>query len=404
MAISPSYITKCRPGDVSLAPFYRLPACNDNLFGVFEFMHTAVGIITFLVLILAWANGANDVPKGVATLVGNGSSGARRAIFWGTLWTLLGGAAAVIWGSALIKMFSSGYTSANFDINLTFVASTVLGAASWVLFATRFGMPVSTTHALLGGLVGAVLVSAGPQGLMLEAVTNKALLPLLVSPLIAIGLCAFLIFTIQFAAKRIPRRVQGCCTEEEWQQNPFACATANGQNRPPPHVEKIWLGLHWFSSGVTSFARALNDVPKIAAFLILAMTLPPEIGDEFKTIQPMWPILAVSLSMSGGALWGGYRVLGVMSEHITRLDAGSGTVANVGTSLLVLAASPLGIPVSTTHVSTGSLMGVRWINKAKPSKNDALLQVLYGWVVTLPVAAVVAASSSWTLGLISKFS
>jgi PiT family inorganic phosphate transporter len=365
-----------------------------------KFMLTLLAIITLLVLVLAWANGANDVPKGVATLVGNGSAGTKRAILWGTLWTILGGIAAVIWGSALIKMFSSGYTSPGFNINLTFITSTLLGAASWVLFATRFGLPVSTTHALLGGLVGAVLVSAGPQGLLLEAVTNKAFVPLLVSPLIAIGLCSLLIFAIQLAGKRIPRWVPGCCSEEDWRQNPFNCAETNGRQRPPPVVEKIWLGLHWFSSGITSFARALNDVPKIAAFLILAISLAPGLGDDIKGIGPMWPILAVSLSMAGGALWGGYRVLGVMSEHLTRLDAGSGTVANVGTSLLVLAASPLGIPVSTTHVSTGSLMGVRWINKAKPQRRDALRLVLYGWVITLPIAAVIAAGSSWLIALI----
>ena len=364
-------------------------------------METALAIITLLVLILAWANGANDVPKGVATLVGNGSTGARRAIIWGTLWTVLGGIAAVIWGTALIKMFSSGYTSPGFTVNLTFVASTLIGAASWVLLATRFGLPVSTTHALLGGLVGAVLVSAGPEGLLLEAVTNKAFLPLLISPLIAIGLCSVLIIGIKLATKRIPRWVPGCCSEDEWRQSPFDCAEANGRQRPSPFVEKLWLGLHWFSSGVTSFARALNDVPKIAAFLILALTLVPELDDGLKGIEPVWPILAVSLSMAGGALWGGYRVLGVMSERVTRLDAGSGTVANVGTSLLVLAASPLGIPVSTTHVSTGSLMGVRWINRAKPQGGDALRLVLYGWVVTLPVAAIIAAGSDWLIDLLS---
>ena len=363
-------------------------------------MITPFAIITLLVLVLAWANGANDVPKGVATLVGNGSASAKRAIIWGTLWTILGGVAAVIWGSALIKMFSSGYTSPDFDVNLTFVASTLVGAASWVLFATRFGLPVSTTHALLGGLVGAVLVSAGPQGLLLEAVTNKAFLPLLISPLIAIGLCGLLILGIQVAAKRIPQWVPGCCSEEEWQKNPFNCATANGRHRPSPYVEKLWLGLHWLSSGITSFARALNDVPKIAAFLILAISLVPGLGNELQGIEPMWPILAVALSMAAGAMYGGYRVLNVMSERVTRLDAGSGTVANFGTSLLVLAASPLGIPVSTTHVSTGSLMGVRWINRAKPAGSDALRLVLYGWVVTLPVAAIIAAGSSWLITLI----
>ena len=355
--------------------------------------------ISLLVLALAWANGANDVPKGIATLVGNGSASARRAILWGTLWTVLGGAAAVIWGAALIKMFSHGYINPGFDLDLVFVASSLLGAASWVLFATRFGLPVSTTHALLGGLVGAVLISAGPEGLLMHAVTNKAFLPLLVSPLIAIVLCALLLLAIRLIAKRMPHWVPGCCTEEEWQQNPYNCAEANGQQRPSPRVEKLWLGMHWFSGGITSFARALNDVPKIAAFLILAITLTPGLSSGLQHLDPMWPILAVALTMAVGATWGGFRVLNVMSKHVTQLNASSGTAANIGTSLLVLVASPLGIPVSTTHVSTGSLMGVRWTNKARPEGTDALRMVLFGWLVTLPVAGIIAASSSWLLGL-----
>ena len=111
-------------------------------------MTLSIPAICLLVLLLAWVNGANDIAKGVATLVGNGTAHARRAVLWGTLWTLLGGLAALVWGGALINAFTKGFLNPNCIIDLPFVAGVTLGATAWVGFATRVGLPVSTTHAL----------------------------------------------------------------------------------------------------------------------------------------------------------------------------------------------------------------------------------------------------------------
>jgi len=186
-----------------------------------------VWLVIGLVLMLAWANGANDIAKGVATLVGNGTASAKGAVLWATLWTILGGLASIVWGAALLKAFSSGYLSPGFRVDLAFVGCTMVGAAGWVLIATRFGLPVSTTHALLGGVVGAVWVAAGVEGLRVDAVTQKALLPLLVSPLIAIGLCALLLLIARYVATRIPAWTPGCCERKSWQRNPFVCAATD---------------------------------------------------------------------------------------------------------------------------------------------------------------------------------
>lgn len=361
-------------------------------------MTIEVIFVAGLALALAWANGANDIAKGIATLVGNGSAHARRAVWWGTLWTIGGGLVAVVWGSALLKIFSSGYLSPEFNVDLVFISSALLGATGWVTLATRLGLPVSTTHALLGGVVGAALVAAGPDGLRMGAVTQKALLPLLVAPLLAIGLCAVLLLLARYVARKIPAWRPGCCQHEEWQRNPFICATQSTQNYPSPWAQRVWLGLHWLSSGVTSFARGLNDVPKIAAFLVLTLSLTPELrSGTIDQDNLFWPILLVTGVMGLGALWGGMRVLNVLAHQVTPLDTSSGLVANVGTSVLVLVASPFGLPVSTTHVSTGALMGIRWTDKQTPPQVDALKLILFGWVVTLPIATGLAAFSTWLL-------
>ncbi len=365
-------------------------------------MTIGVFVVAGLVLALAWANGANDIAKGIATLVGNGTASARRAVWWGTLWTVAGGLSAVLWGGALLKTFSSGYLEPGFQIDQVFVASSILGAVGWIGMATWLGLPVSTTHALLGGVVGAALMAAGPDGLRMGAVTSKALLPLLVAPLLAVGLCAAILLLARYVAGRVPAWRPGCCSHESWQHNPFVCAEPSRETVPLSgrrlFLERSWVSLHWLSSGMTSFARGLNDVPKIAAFLVLAVVLVPGVGGGVTDQGRMvWPIVLVTAVMGLGSLWGGMRVLEVMAHRVTPLDASSGLVANAGTSLLVLLASPLGLPVSTTHVSTGALMGVRWTERAKPRQTDALRLILYGWVVTLPVAAALAALGTWLL-------
>ena len=340
-----------------------------------------VGVV--LVLILAWSNGANDISKGIATLVGNGSARARTAVLWGTFCTLLGGLVALLWGVALIQTFSSAFLAASFRVDLPFIASSLTGAALWVLLATRLGWPVSTTHALLGGLVGAVLAMAGPAGLQLDAVTRKALLPLLISPLIAIGLCSGLLLLARYLARQAPDWTPGCCDETDWRRNPYVCETPSAALS---WRGRVWTILHWLSSGLTSFARGLNDVPKIAAFLILLASLSPALARQLGT-GSAGPVVLVSLVMAAGSLLGGFRVLQVLAHRVVPLDAAQGLTANVGTSMLVLLASPLGIPVSTTHVSTGSLLGVRWHDRLRPQRDDALGSILFAWLVTLPVAA-----------------
>lgn len=339
------------------------------------------------VLMLAWANGANDVCKGVATLFGSGAASARHALLWGAVWTVFGGVAAIFWGAALVSTFSSGFLVSGFPLSTTFSASALGGAVVWVLLATRFGWPVSTTHALLGGIVGAVLVISGPDGLRGAAVANKVLLPLLLSPLIAVLLCWCLLWLGRFVARKVPAWHPGCCERQDWLRNPFVCADPTSKTSVASR--RVWTALHWFSAAATSFARGLNDVPKIAAFLILALATGG--GADMTQHHAMLAIAAVAIVMGLGGIWGGWQVLEVLAHRVTPLDPGRSLVANVGTSMLVLAASPLGLPVSTTHVSTGSLLGIRWADRVRPAQGDALRAILFAWLITLPVAGGIAA-------------
>lgn len=358
--------------------------------------------VCIVILALAWFNGANDVSKGIATLVGRGGTAPRRAVLWGSLWTVLGGLAAMIWGIALVDTFSRGLLAPGFSADLIYLASAVFGATGWVMLATQWGLPVSTTHALLGGIIGAALAVVGPGGLRASALASKAALPLLVSPLAAIILCWALLLLGKLIARRVPAWRPGCCSQDEWRKNPFVCDASRPVMSDEPkrnQIERLLNLLHWLSSGATSFARALNDTPKIAAFLFLGLSLLP--GAMAVKLPINLPIVAVAIAMGLGSLWSGYRVLAVMAHRVAPLDQQNAVVANVTTSSLVLLASPLGLPVSTTHVSTGALFGVRLGERSAPPEKDAVKMILLGWLVTLPVAATLAAAGSWMLRALS---
>lgn len=220
------------------------------------------------------------------------------------------------------------------------------------------------------------------------------MLPLLLSPFIAVFLCAGILWLSRTMAKRMPLRQNDCCTPEVWQNNPYLCATEKTHGKLYRHLPGLWETLHWLSGGVTGFARGLNDVPKIAAMLILALGLVPQSSTFEHQNIVIGATLAVTFMMAVGGIWGGRRVLEILAHRVVPMTPSTGLAANTGTSLLVLLASPLGIPVSTTHVSTGALLGIRLTDKRTPTQEDALRWILFAWVVTLPVTSIFAAMAS----------
>ena len=330
-------------------------------------------------LVLAFANGANDNMKGVATLYGSGSLSYRACLAVATLSTAVGSLSCVIVAPKLVAAFSAKGLVPDAALTPAFLAAVALAAALTVLAATWMGLPISTTHALIGGLVGAGFVAAGPQ-LALSSLGSVFLLPLLLSPIASVGLAAGI-----YLAGRTVRRRTGIEAETGLYIQQTAIAAPAGELRAR-YVGSI-MGIsahaivttaHVASASLVGLARGFNDTPKILGLLVGSAVLTPASG-----------AVAITVMMGAGGLIASGRVAETLARKITPMNEGQGLAGNFATSFLVVAASRLGLPVSTTHVATGSIFGVGLA--ANEARWAAIHPILLAWVATLPLGALLAA-------------
>ncbi len=356
--------------------------------------------VVIAALCVAYANGANDNFKGVATLFGSGTTNYRSALAWATATTLLGSVTALVLAGNLIKSFGGkGLIEDSIASQPSFAVAVALGAGLTVLIATRIGMPISTTHGLIGALIGTGL--AAGSTLNIGNLGSKFLIPLLVSPIIAIVITVLLYPVLRFCRQRmgITRDICICVGKETLETIPANChavaleraehltstmgKVVTCESRYQGDVFGVSAGetldkLHFLSSGIVSFARGLNDTPKIAALLLLA----PAFGVSGS-------LILVGIVIALGGLLSARRVAETMSNKITTMNHGQGFTANVITGLIVIGASRFGLPVSTTHVSCGSLFGIGAVSGG--AKTKTIATILLAWITTLPLAAGIAA-------------
>jgi PiT family inorganic phosphate transporter len=313
--------------------------------------------------------------------------------------------------SLLTKFSGKGFVPDHLAGSEYFFLAVAIGAGLTVIIATLTGFPISTTHALTGAIIGCGFVAVGSQ-VNLSALGKGFILPLLLSPALAIAVASVLY--ILFHALRVATG-----TTKEWcicvgaeerivampqPSSSFAMRsvtstitlTVDEQQNCRERYAGSLLGIrsqqimdagHFVSAGTVSFARGLNDTPKIVALLLLWKT---------HDIRPGF--VAIAITMAIGGLLNARKVAETMSRKITAMNHGQGFTANLTTAVLVVLASFLGLPVSTTHVSVGSLFGVGLTTgKANPRVMNA---IVLSWLITLPCAAIVAGSAYWLANLL----
>ncbi len=357
-------------------------------------------LLLFFVLSVAFFNGANDVSKGVATLHGSGLCSLRTALRWGALWTAAGGLTGLLVATGLLKVFSNGMLSDDLHLTPHFSIAVAAGVSGWVLLATRFGMPVSTTHSIVGGLCGPVLLALDPSKILWGALGYKILLPLLFSPVIAL----LLTFIIYRGGYRLFSSLSQYCICLEQKGKLCYNQTSEGilslSNKSVDTtvevgtIERCEKGLfvparfnvnditHWLSSGLISFARGLNDTPKIVAIMF--------VSSAFMEREVMMVTFLAVIAMGLGGYLKGLRVTETLSEKVTGMDRNDSVIANLVTALLVVFASKLGVPVSTTHVSSSSIIGIGLRRDTGGVNKRVVYEMLLAWVITLPVAGIIS--------------
>ncbi len=369
-------------------------------------------------LFVAYANGANDNFKGVATLFGCDAATYRGAIALATITTFAGALCSVYVAEALVHAFSgTGLVPAAVAASPDFLLAVAAGAGATVILATLLGLPVSTTHALTGALAGTGLVAVGLQ-LNIAHLGSSFFVPLLLGPALAVLLTVPVYPALRTLSGRLGIKRESCICVGAQHFIPVRQlqydAALQRYTLPAPApagvditvgtqadcIEKydgrlfgisaqaLVNGLHYLSAAIVSFARGLNDTPKIVALLLVVEALHIQLG-----------VLAIATAMAIGGLLNARKVAIIMSKKIARMNVGQALTANLVTGFLVILASRFGLPVSTTHVSVGAIGG---IGLANGSADKALMGgILASWLLTLPVAATIGALIYVLLGFFS---
>ncbi|MDN5200263.1 inorganic phosphate transporter [Fulvivirgaceae bacterium BMA10] len=387
-----------------MPPQIRRKIIDQIIFGIM--------LLVFLFIVacfLAYSNGANDNFKGVATLFGSGTTHYKGAINWATVTTFLGSVAAIFLASTLVKNFSGkGLVPDELIMTPEFAVSIAMGAGATVFLATKIGMPISTTHSLVGALFGSGVVAVG-SAFNFAKLGSTFLMPLIVSPLMAaiVSLIVYVVFRRLRVGLGVTKETCICIGDEYKPVSEVTNADGTVALKGSPqktlkianekdcieryegkfmgvNAQKLLDYAHYLSAGIVSFARGLNDTPKIVGLLIV-----------INVLDIKWGMVAVAIAMAIGGLLNARKVGETVSKKITTMNHGQGFTANLITGLLVTTASVHGMPVSTTHVSVGSIFGIG--TATRKADVSVVRNILLSWLLTLPVGAICSATIYWIL-------
>ena len=323
-------------------------------------MLEGVTLVLIVVLGLAIAfdyiNGFHDTANAIATSV------TTRALkpSWAIAMSAVANFAGALTGTAVAETVGTGLIDTNVVQSQTVIAAALVGAIVWNLITWRLGIPSSSSHALIGGLLGAALISAGLGAWNVEGIVNKVLLPLVGSPIIgfAIGLLLMgLIFNVFRRAH--PGRLNG-----------------------------VFRRLQVLSAAWMAFSHGSNDAQKTMGIMTLALVTAGVIP-EFEV--PLWVILVAATAISLGTAAGGWRIIKTMGSRVVKLDPVHGFAAETTAASVIFTASHFGMPVSTTHVISSAIMGVGSSDRLKTVRWGVARSIVVAWILTLPASGFVAA-------------
>jgi PiT family inorganic phosphate transporter len=318
-----------------------------------------IGLI-LVALAFDFLNGLHDAANSIATIVSTRVLRPNYAVMWAAFFNFI---AFLFFGLHVAQTVGTGIVSANIvDANVIFGA--LMGAISWNLITWWGGIPSSSSHALIGGLLGAGIAKAGGVAIVWKGVIKTAS-AIVLSPLTGFVLALLLMLMVSWLFVR-----------------------AN-----PRSVDGIFRYLQFVSASLYSLGHGGNDAQKTMGIIAVLLFSQGHLGSEFHV--PFWVVITCQAAMGLGTLLGGWRIVHTMGSKITRLTPMQGCCAETGGAITLFAATYLGVPVSTTHTITGSIIGVGAARKVSAVRWNIASGIVYAWIITLPATALIGAAFYW---------
>lgn len=325
---------------------------------------TYIFFIIFLALVFDFINGFHDAANSIATVVGTRVLSPKVAVAWAAFFNFV---AAFGFGTHVAKTIGKGIVDPKI-VEPDLILAALAGAIVWNLLTWWWGLPSSSSHALIGGLAGAALTKAGVSSLVLSGIAKVAAF-IVISPLVGFVLGFGFYVTVSWTMRR-------------W---------------APERVDRIFRRVQLVSAAAFSLGHGGNDAQKTMGiiFALLVST-----GHLSGSAIPFWIVLICHAAIGLGTLSGGWRIVRTMSMRITPLKPVGGSCAEFAGALTLFGATFGGIPVSTTHTITGSIMGVGATRRLSAVKWGVARRIIVAWIVTIPASALVAALSWWGIQLL----
>ena len=333
-------------------------------------MQTALGlpVLTGLIavaLLFDFLNGLHDAANSIATIVSTRVLRPQYAVLWAAFFNFV---AFLVFGLNVAHTIGTGIIDPSvIDTQVIFAA--MVGAIVWNIVTWALGIPSSSSHALIGGLVGGGMAKAGISAAVWSGL-SKTLAAIVLSPVIGFALAMFLVAGVSWVSVR---------------STPFT-------------VDRAFRVLQFASASLYSLGHGGNDAQKTMGIIAVLLFSQGKLGAEFYV--PFWVVLACQASMALGTLMGGWRIVRTMGLRLTKLTPMQGFCAETGGAITLFMATALGVPVSTTHTITGAIVGVGAARRASAVRWNVASSIVYAWVITIPAAALVAAVTYWAVSLL----
>jgi PiT family inorganic phosphate transporter len=316
--------------------------------------------VVVLAVVFDYINGFHDTANAIATSVATRALRPQHALLMATAFNFIGAFA----GTAVANTIGAGLVDDQ-TTTQTIVAAALLGAIAWNLLTWWLGLPSSSSHALIGGLLGATAIAVGTGAYKWDGIVNKVLVPLISSPLVGFAMALILMFALSWIFRNASRKPLG----------------------------KVFRRLQVFSAGYMAFAHGSNAAQKTMGIITLALFAAGVIPTQ---AVPVWVIVIAASAISLGTALGGWRIMHTMGHRVVELEPIHGFAAETTAATVLLVTARLGMPVSTTHVISSAIMGVGSARGVRGVKWGVARSILVAWVLTLPASAL-AGGFAWVV-------